>query len=258
MLHHLVLLLMAPVFIAQGHYVRRVTPKLDEASGPRCGSTGQGRSLRLLLIGDSAAAGVGAESQSQALSGHLVSALCHHFQLEWQLLAQSGSTTKDTRNRLTQQPKQTYDIVIVSLGVNDVTKPLSSLRWIQQQKALIAQLRQHFSCQQIILTKIPPMEKFPALPHPLRWYLGSKAKAFNRQLAHWAATQNDCELIDLNHRLSPDQMATDGFHPGPAIYQFWGQAIAQVIKARWNIETSNDKKTKTEQLDYCLRKYFSD
>jgi len=233
MIHYLVLLLMAPVFIAQGRYVRKVTPKLDEASGPRCGSAGHGKMLRILLIGDSAAAGVGAANQSQALSGHLVNELCNHFKLEWQLHAKSGSTTKETRFSLTHHPKQAYDIVIVSLGVNDITQPLSSIRWIHQQQALVAQIRHDFSCQQIIMTKIPPMEKFPALPHPLRWYLGSKAKAFNRQLARWTATQNDCELIDINYRLKPEQMAIDGFHPGPEIYQFWGKTIADVIKARW-------------------------
>ena len=242
MIHHLALLLLAPVFVAQGHYVRRVTPKLGEAQGPRNGRTGKGKELRILLLGDSAAAGVGADKQSQALSGHLVNALSDHFQLEWQLLAKSGLTTHETHHTLQHHPKQHYDIVILSLGVNDVTKPLSSLSWIQQHKALIVRIRRHFSCKQIILTKIPPMEKFPALPNPLRWYLGSKAKSFNRQLSNWAATQDDCELIDLNHRLSPAHMASDGFHPGPEIYQFWGQTIAQVIKERWDTKAMVDSK----------------
>lgn len=234
MLHHLALLLLAPVFIAQGHYVRRVTPKLEEAVGPRRGRTGRGNKLRVLLLGDSAAAGVGADSQSQALSGNVIGELRNHFRLEWQLLAKSGLTTRETRHTLKRQPRKPYDIVIVSLGVNDVTKPLSSLNWIHQQKALIAQIRRHYSCRQIILTKIPPMEKFPALPNPLRWYLGNKAKAFNHQLSRWAETQEDCELLDLNHKLTADHMAKDGFHPGPLIYQFWGQAIADTIKERWH------------------------
>ena len=73
----------------------------------------------------------------------------------------------------------------------------------------------------------------PRYANPLRWYLGGKAKSFNRQLVRWVATQDDCELIDLNHRLSPDHMASDGFHPGPEIYRCWGQTIAKVIKGRW-------------------------
>ena len=234
MIHYLALVLMGPVFVVQGLYVRKVTPKLDEATGDRTGLCGQGKSLRLLLIGDSAAAGVGVNNQSKALSGNLIAALSSKFQLEWQLLAKSGYTTKDTYDMLIHQPKDQYDIVVASLGVNDVIKTLTTKDWLKHQKALVVFIREHFSCRQIILTKIPPMERFPALPPPLRWYLGRKARDFNRQLSHWTATQDDCELIDINHRLRSDQMATDGFHPGPGIYQFWGRSIAKVITTRWH------------------------
>jgi lysophospholipase L1-like esterase len=233
MLHQLVLLLMAPVLLPQGISTRKSTPRLKEAAGPRHGIEGQGKPLRLLIIGDSAAAGVGVEHQSQALSGQLIGALCDQFKIDWQLIAKTGVTTNKVWRKLSEHPKQDYDIVIVSLGVNDVTAPLSSNEWMKQQKYLVAQLRDYFSCQQIILTKIPPMHKFPALPNPLRWYLGSKAKAFNRKLALWVSTQSDCEIITIEHQLEPDQMASDGFHPGPEIYQHWGNAVAQVIRARW-------------------------
>ncbi|MGF1683733.1 SGNH/GDSL hydrolase family protein [Photobacterium minamisatsumaniensis] len=233
MIHQIVLLLMAPVLLPQALYVRKSTPRLKEAAGSRNGVAGSGKNLRLLLIGDSAAAGVGAEHQSQALAGRVVNALSDSFQLDWQLIAKTGVTTKQTCKKIAQQSKQDFDIVIVSLGVNDVTKPLSSTEWIKQQKELIELIRQSFSSQQIILTKIPPMEKFPALPHPLRWYLGSKAKTFNRKLEHWVATQNDCELIHIEHDLGPQHMASDGFHPGPAIYDVWGSTVADVIKSRW-------------------------
>ncbi|MGF1703282.1 SGNH/GDSL hydrolase family protein [Photobacterium makurazakiensis] len=233
MIHQVVLLLMAPVLLPQALYVRKSTPRLKEAAGSRNGVAGSGKYLRLLLIGDSAAAGVGAARQSQALAGNVVNALSNSFQLDWQLIAKTGVTTKQVNKEITLHPKQNVDIVIVSLGVNDVTQPLSSTAWIQQQQQLITHLRDHFSCQQIILTKIPPMEKFPALPHPLRWYLGSKARAFNRKLEQWVSSQSDCEFINIEHNLGPEHMASDGFHPGPDIYQCWGEAVAQAIKSRW-------------------------
>ncbi|PSW21514.1 SGNH/GDSL hydrolase family protein [Photobacterium sanctipauli] len=238
MLHQLILILLAPVFLAQGTYVRKSIPCLKEADGPRKGKTEPRapfakKPLRILLLGDSAAAGVGAEHQSHALSGQLVNALKQHFYLEWQLIAKTGFTTQQVLQSVTAHPKQAFDIVVLSVGVNDVTKPTSANQWIKRQQTLTDTLRHHFDCQQIIFTKIPPMEKFPALPYPLRWYLGSKAKAFNRKLSTWASTQHDCELLDLNQALSIEHMATDGFHPGPEIYRFWGASVAQVIKSRW-------------------------
>jgi hypothetical protein len=33
------------------------------------------------------------------------------------------------------------------------------------------------------LSGLPPMHRFPALPQPLRWYIGSRARDFDRALA---------------------------------------------------------------------------
>ena len=235
MLHQLILILMGPIFWVQGKYVRKSIPCLSEAEGPRQGRSGQGKQpLRVLLLGDSAAAGVGAKCQSQALSGQLISALEKHFKVEWQLIAKTGFTTKQVLQSAMLHPKQMYDVVVISAGVNDVTKPTSAAKWLKHQQTLTNTLRSHFSCQHIILNEIPPMEVFPSLPHPLRWYLGSKAKAFNRKLAKWVDTQPDCELVNIGGPLDVVHMAVDGFHPGPQIYQQWGQAVAKLIEARWS------------------------
>ena len=81
-------LLLGPVLLAQGRYVRGTTPRLPEAAGPRSGQMGDsGQALRLLLVGDSAAAGVGVARQEQALLGQLVAGLAPLRPLHWRLLA---------------------------------------------------------------------------------------------------------------------------------------------------------------------------
>ncbi|MCC6374061.1 MAG: SGNH/GDSL hydrolase family protein, partial [Moraxellaceae bacterium] len=74
---------LAPLLLTQGMYVRRVTPKLPEPQGARVGVTGTGKPLRLLIVGDSAAAGVGAAHQNDALLGQLVAALATEFEVSW-------------------------------------------------------------------------------------------------------------------------------------------------------------------------------
>lgn len=56
MLYPLSTFALAPVLIGQGRYVRRVTPSLQEPEGERQGSLGEGPELRVLILGDSAAA----------------------------------------------------------------------------------------------------------------------------------------------------------------------------------------------------------
>ncbi len=91
---------MAPVLLCQGRYVRRVTPKLPEAAGPRSGECGAGAGLGLLVLGDSAAAGVGVATQEEALVGRMVAGLKDRFRVTWRLEAETGATTRSTIARL--------------------------------------------------------------------------------------------------------------------------------------------------------------
>ena len=91
---------LSPLLLVQAIATRRSTPVLPEPPGARAGAKGNGPVLRLLVLGDSAAAGVGAPHQDQALSGQLVSKLSARHRVEWRLLARTGHKTIDTIARL--------------------------------------------------------------------------------------------------------------------------------------------------------------
>ena len=69
------------------------------------------------------------------------------------------------------------------------------------------------------------MHRFPALPQPLRWHLGRGVREFNTALEALAFT-NAVLFLPLDFSMRTDQMATDGFHPGPDIYEEWGRRAA--------------------------------
>ena len=77
----LITLSLAPFLILQGRHVRRITPRLPEPDGARAGQAGSGQPLRLLIVGDSAAAGVGVSTQQDALSGQLIALLSQSLSL---------------------------------------------------------------------------------------------------------------------------------------------------------------------------------
>ena len=90
-------LVLAPVLVAQAVGTRRRAPLLPEAAGARAGRLGDGGEvLRVLIAGDSSAAGVGVEQQEQALAGYLSRALHQRAQrpVDWTLHAKSGLTTR--------------------------------------------------------------------------------------------------------------------------------------------------------------------
>ncbi|MGS0681156.1 SGNH/GDSL hydrolase family protein [Shewanella sp. 125m-7] len=232
-MHYLIFILLAPFFFLQGHRVKKNTPKLPEAAGPRQGSVGNGAGLSLLILGDSAAAGVGVARQQQALAGVVVSALAKRYQVDWRLLAKSGHNTLQTIDmlqlELTQQHTMHFDAVVVSLGVNDVLSPLTVNQWISQQHALVELVTRELGCQRLILTRVPPMGDFPVLPQPLRWFLGRRSKEFNQHLERFAKQESSFTLLDFGHQLDTTAMAIDGFHPGELIYQDWGESVANAI-----------------------------
>ena len=91
---------LGPVLLAQGQWVRRSTPQLPEAAGPRLGTVaiaGDAAPLRMLIVGDSSAAGVGVDTQDQALAPPAAKLISRRFKMpvEWQLIARSGVNTRE-------------------------------------------------------------------------------------------------------------------------------------------------------------------
>ncbi len=223
---------LAPLIIAQGLYVRWVTPRLPEPEGERSGITGSGSPLSLLILGDSAAAGVGVSTQSQALSGKLVALLRADFQVSWKLLAQTGRTAQEIARQLTLETPDKFDVVVTSVGVNDVTHGTNTKKWLDQQNRIIELLLSKFHSRHILLSSIPPMHLFPALPQPLRWYLGRRAKRLNSELKKMIAGNRQCEFVTVDFPLEAAYMAGDGFHPGAIAYCIWADHLAGIIRRR--------------------------
>jgi lysophospholipase L1-like esterase len=226
---HLWLTILGPLLWLEGKYVRHVTPQLPEPPGAREGTTGQGPLLRLLIAGDSAAAGVGAASQDDALSGRLVERLRPHFTVEWRLLAINGLDSPGLVKLLEEAPADRFDVVVLSIGVNDVTSLRSPSQWLQWQDQLANVIQSRFKPQLLIHSAIPPMHGFTALPQPLRWFMGRWATEMNRRL--------DVRLSGKTERIqhwpfreaATEGLAADGFHPGPVGYDIWAEGLSKVI-----------------------------
>lgn len=229
MLQTLAKILLAPILLKQGRAVRRTAARLPEAAGKRVGGAGTGQKRSLLIVGDSAAAGVGVSTQQQALSGQLVERLSANMSLRWRLLAQSGRTTLDTVQAVEQDTAEQMDWVVVSLGVNDVTAGLSTRTWLRQQTQLLEVLRRQYQPNLILLTCVPPMHAFPALPQPLRWFLGRQARLFNRALCRQVADEPDCRFVAPDFPLTASYIAQDGFHPNEKAYALWAEQLCALL-----------------------------
>jgi len=222
-----------PALVIQGNRIKKNTLRLPEPEGAREGQTGTGNKLSLLILGDSAAAGVGVEHQDDALLGAILHELKDDFEIDWKLQAKTGDTSSKVIHALDQIGVQHYDVIVTSVGVNDVTKLIPVEVWIQKQEQLYSKIQQKFSPKLIIAAGVPPMNMFPALPNPLAWLFGQYAKQMNQQLEKFVNQQVNMQWIEYDiekYRAMNLQMAADGFHPSKEIYTLWGQEVAGKIR----------------------------
>ena len=221
-------LILSPVLVAQAMATRARLPRLPEPEGERQGVAGQGRPLRLLITGDSSAAGVGVVHQRDALAQRLAHRLAEAapVRVSWQLRARSGLTTAQTLALLRDQGQATADVVVVVTGVNDVVDQVPSRRAVAARETLANWLRNGHGVQHVVFAPLPPIHHFPGLPQPLRWVAGADARRHNAALAEWAASRGDVSCVAMEMPLNRGVMAGDGFHPGEPVYRYCANAIA--------------------------------
>jgi len=231
---------LAPLLLWQGARVRRQALRLPEASGARAGLAGTGElCLRLLIVGDSSGAGVGAATQDEALAGRLSEALAVRLggRVHWQLLARTGHLSADALAQLQSSELQPADVMVTALGVNDVVGQVAPRRWVKTLAQLDALARARAGVRYTLYSAVPPMHAFPLLPQPLRWLMGAHALRMNRALARALIQDTTRGMQALPAHLHGQEaarlMARDGFHPAPAGYAVWAESLADRIAREW-------------------------
>jgi lysophospholipase L1-like esterase len=195
-------LVLSPLLVAQAVRTRWRMPRLPEAEGERHGRVGSGPVLRLLVAGDSSAAGVGVVHQRDALAGQLAARLAQACgaTVDWALVAGSGLTTAQTLHRLQRETLPHFDVAVVVTGVNDVVDQVPSHHAVSSREALANWLRNSAGVHHVVFMPLPPVHHFPGLPQPLRWVAGSDARRHDQALARWAATRADVSRLAMTSR----------------------------------------------------------
>ena len=223
-------ILLFPILAFQAVNVRRTALRLADPVGRRDGVSGQGPVLRLLIIGDSSAAGVGTSHQEEALLGHMRKRLSQTNTVHWVVDAKTGATTLETIARLQQSQEHKFDVVSVSLGVNDITTLVPLSVWLRYFATLLQVIENKFQPDVICVSGIPQMQYFPLLPQPLRWVVGAQAHRFDRALRRLIANRAGYRFVEMDFEPDVSKMSPDGFHPGPKIYAEWGRKVYRAIR----------------------------
>ena len=223
-----------PAVIPQAMLFRRNAPRFSPATGEPCGVAGVGRPVRLLGIGDSVIAGVGAESMDQAIVARTAAALALRIPatVTWESVGKIGPrTNRVSRQLIPSLAPAPYDFIVLSSGVNDAMALMTRRRWraalVQVLDALVAH-----SPQAIIgVVGMPPMGKFSLLPQPMRTVFGLRAASFDETLRETLVGYPRSVHLPIGFSNAPDQIASDGFHPSASSHGRLGEAMATALFA---------------------------
>lgn len=223
--------LLSPLLWLQARHVRRTAPRMPEPPGLRAGTAGHGPLVRLLVAGDSGAAGVGAASQEKALCGQLVHRLSRRYTVQWRVLAVNGLDSPGLLQLLKDLPAARFDVVVLSVGANDATGLCPPLQWAMWQHRLADLIADRFKPRLLVHSAVPPMHACKALPQPLRWFMGRWARQMNTNLESQLANQHRRTLHWHPASTTSAGMAADGIHPSAMGYSVWADGLSRHILA---------------------------
>lgn len=235
-----------PFVLPQALAVRHTARRFAGADGPSEGlaSTVQKpdslpvRTLRMLGIGDSIVAGVGASSTEKAFVGQTARALAELFgaTVHWQALGKSGYNVAQVLQGLVpvlhQQNSAQFDVIVMSVGVNDITSMTTTRTFRRALTLLLEALHAHSPSAVILLCGLPPMRKFPLLPQPLRAVMGLRAEILDRTANRVIQQLPFAIHAQLDFDPTPSQFCEDGYHPNEASYAELGAYMAEWIVTR--------------------------
>ncbi|MEU7277312.1 SGNH/GDSL hydrolase family protein [Streptomyces sp. NPDC045431] len=210
--------------------------RLPEAEGDSGTTHGTGPALRLLVLGDSTAAGVGAARHSEALAGHLATAVTALTGrgVDWRVAARSGATVRTVRrdllNRLTEPTRRwSPDLIVVTAGMNDALRRRRPRAFRADVLRLVRDIGLRLDGEvPVVLVGLPDTDRLAALPRALRAPLGVYVRLLDRQLR--VVARRAPHVVHLPSGGPPhvpgDWISRDRFHPSPTGYRAWARIVA--------------------------------
>ncbi|MGY6498761.1 MAG: SGNH/GDSL hydrolase family protein [Microcella sp.] len=231
-----VALALAPVIVPQSRQLRETIPVLPEAPTPWRGAAGprtDGEPTRLLVLGDSTAAGVGVDHAELGLGGQLARYLSEATERRvlWRASGRSGATARELIARhLRPALRERTTLVFLSVGANDALAVRSARGFRRDVAHIVDRVFDAHPDAVLLMSSLPAFFRFRGLPEPLRSTLYRHSQA----LEHEAR-----ELVDAHPRahMSPPPppytegfFAVDDFHPGAQGYREWAEfAVADAL-----------------------------
>jgi lysophospholipase L1-like esterase len=225
---------MLPVYICQGLRVRARTHRMPP---PHSNGTyefeGQGETLRILIVGDSSAAGVGVDNISKSF-GYFLPAFLNERSgrpVIARIAGMNSATSAQIRDFVVPHiDPRSFHFIALNIGTNDAKNFHHGRSFCRSFGTLLYALKARFPEAVIIWSGVINMENVPALPSPLNRILGIRSRMID-SLGRRLCQERGVLAPEPEWRVIPENFSHDGFHASEAGYREWASNMAAYILA---------------------------
>lgn len=188
--------------------------------------TADSPSRTMLVLGDSTAVGIGADTPEESVAGRIAGELSID---SVESRAVSGAVVRDVKAQAAEASRERYDLILIQAGGNDIIRFTSA---DTAGEALRESLRSLPAAGRVILISAGDVGGATLFPWPVRPFHSRLNRAYHDTFARVAAEEG---ITYVNFKDSPatkeirnnpdTYLAADGLHPSSAGYRLWFEEI---------------------------------
>lgn len=227
--------LLLPVYLWQGFALRRRVERLLPPTGTASGAFGPAApheaEIRLLVLGDSSAAGIGVEHIEESLAPRLAERLAAltGLSVAWRAAGANSAVSAEIRDFVVPNlARVPYTHILLSAGTNDVKNFHTSRRFKRAFGGLLYALRARWPDARIVWSPPVDMKRVPALPKGLARVLDLRSRVLGR-LGHRLCHERGVVAATTIPRVEPAGFSRDGFHASAAGAAYVAEHLAAYL-----------------------------
>ncbi|MDY8110268.1 SGNH/GDSL hydrolase family protein [Fulvimarina sp. 2208YS6-2-32] len=230
--------LMFPVYIWQGLKARKQIVRLGLPEGPLTGTIGapsmDAADVRLLVIGDSCAAGVGVDDIGDSLGPKLAERIyaITGNSVFWRTAGSNSAVSAEVRDHVVPNlAREAYTHIVLMIGTNDAKNFHGARRFKKNFGTLLYALKAKWPEARIIWSPPVDFKRVPALPKALAHVLELRARIIRRTGADLCYERGAFVSTTLP-RVEPIGFSKDGFHASVDGYVYYANHLLDYVIRR--------------------------
>ncbi|MAZ84033.1 MAG: G-D-S-L family lipolytic protein [Hoeflea sp.] len=228
--------LLLPVAGYHGLRIRSRTPRMPPPRGNQRGSLakspGEGPAdWRLLIMGDSSAAGVGVDKVEEALAPQLAHVIHDRTgaSVSWRTAGANSAEARHLRDLILPNiEERDFTHIVLCVGTNDMKNFLTAMQFKKGFGGLLYAIHARWPDAKVVWSPVLNMPDVPVLPPVLAWILKLRTQIINGMGFRMCRERHAVAAKPLPVP-SHEGFAIDGFHANAAGYRYWAEHLSTYV-----------------------------